>query len=196
VEALKLQIKKIDEKLRGWGNARKLISALLDPILSVRDVNEGSFTIQYLSAESIVLGEWNRYSKDEEGYDALVGFYNSTRKKYPEVDMNRPIWGLFTQEGLRIKMNGVHTWPERYYFYTPDGHETRPAGFYAIGYARGGYGQNDELYVRLRDFISNKGFEVCGDAYEEYPLNEISVVDDTNYLMRVMITVREKKVRA
>lgn len=34
--------------------------------------------------------------------------------------------------------------------------------------------------------------EMCGDAYEEYPLNEVSVADDTNYLIRVMTPVRKK----
>jgi DNA-binding transcriptional MerR regulator len=193
VETLTLQIEKIDEKLRGWGSARRLISALLDPILSVRDVNEDSFTIQYLSAEPILLGDWNTYAGDEEGYDALVAFYNATRKKHPDMDINRPVWALFSPENVALKMNGGHTWPERYYFYTPEGHEVRPAGFYAIGYARGGYGQNNEIYGRLRDYMDNKGFEVCGNAYEEYPLNEICIADEDNYLMRVMIAVREKK---
>ena len=48
------------------------------------------------------------------------------------------------------------------------------------------------LYKHLIDFIEKNGLEICGDAYEEYPLNEICVIEDKDYLMRVMITVREK----
>jgi hypothetical protein len=81
----------------------------------------------------------------------------------------------------------------RYYFYNPRGHDARPAALYAVGYQRGGYGQTDKLYERLLDHIDRNGYEICGDAYEEYPLNEICVADDANYLIRVVITVREKK---
>ena len=45
----------------------------------------------------------------------------------------------------------------------------------------------------MLDYIYSNGFEICGPTYEEYPLNEISVVEDKDYLMRVMITVRERQ---
>jgi effector-binding domain-containing protein len=48
------------------------------------------------------------------------------------------------------------------------------------------------LHERVISYIDQHGFEICGDAYEEYPLNEICVADDKNYLMRLMIAVREK----
>ena len=64
---------------------------------------------------------------------------------------------------------------------------------YAIGYTRGGYGKGRELYERILDYLDKNNFEVCGPAYEEYPLNELCVIDEKNYLMRVMITVREKR---
>ena len=49
------------------------------------------------------------------------------------------------------------------------------------------------MYKRLIDYIDANNYEICGNAYEEYPQNEICVADNTNYLIRVMITVREKK---
>jgi hypothetical protein len=45
------------------------------------------------------------------------------------------------------------------------------------------------------DYIGKNGFEICGDAYEEYPLNELCVSDDENYMIRVMIAVREERNR-
>ena len=104
--------------------------------------------------------------------------------------MNYPVWGFFSEN--RIKQEDW-VWPDRYYFYNPEGRDKRPAAFYAIGYTRSGYGQGGDLYKRLIDYIKKNGFEICGDAYEEYPLNEVCIMDNTNYLMRVMITVREKK---
>jgi len=136
-----------------------------------------------------VLGDLNDYSRGRNNYDALADFYDVISRRFPDLDLNYPVWAVFSEEQIR---RGDWVWPDRYYFYNPEGRDKRPAAFYDIGYMRGGYGQGDELYKRMLDFIDRNGFEICGDAYEEYPLNEVCVSDDTNYLMRVMITVREK----
>ena len=85
---------------------------------------------------------------------------------------------------------GDWVWPDRYYFFRPDGLDARPAALYAVGYARGGYGQTKGLYEKVLGYIKESGYEVCGDAYEEYPLNEVCINDDSSYLIRLMVTVR------
>jgi effector-binding domain-containing protein len=45
------------------------------------------------------------------------------------------------------------------------------------------------------EFIEKNRLEICGNAFEEYPLNEVSVPEHDNYLTRVMIPVRDKKQR-
>ena len=60
-------------------------------------------------------------------------------------------------------------------------------------YTRGGYCQSEELYERLLAYIDANGFEICEPAYEEYPLNELCILEDKEYLMRVMVTVRARK---
>jgi DNA-binding transcriptional MerR regulator/effector-binding domain-containing protein len=180
---------KINKKIDEWVRAQKLLFTLRKSILSASNVNEDAITIQFLPAEAIVLGNLNDYSRGRNDYNALVSFYNNISEKWPNLDLNYPVWAIFSEE--RIK-HGDWVWPERYYFYNPEGRYKRPAALYAIGYTRGGYGQSDELYHRMLDFIDKNGFEICGDTYEEYPLNEVCVSNDSNYLMRVMITVREK----
>lgn len=184
------QIYKIDLKINDWICARKLLFTLQKSIHSVLNADEHAITIQFLPVEAIVLGAPNDYSNGRNDYDALISFYHDTSKKYPNMDMNYPVWALFSEN--RIK-SGNWVCPERYYFYNPEGQDKRPASFYAVGYTRGGYGQCGDLYARIIDYIDRNGFEICGDAFEEYPLNEVCVSDDTNYLIRVMITVREKK---
>ena len=184
------QIEKIDERIDEWTRARKLLLTLQKTINDVSNVDEDTITIQFLPAEAIVLGEINDYSRGRNAYDALLSFYNETGEMYPELDLNYPVWGYFF--GERIK-NGDSVWPDRYYFYNPEGNDRKPASLYAIGYTRGGYGCCGELYRRMNDYIDNNGFEICGDVYEEYPLNEISVAESDNYLIRAMIPVRERK---
>jgi len=183
------QIEKIDKKIDDWVCARKLLFTLQKSIHSVLNVDEDIITIQFLSAEAIILGDLNDYSRGRNDYDALLTFYHSMNEKYPNLDLNYPVWGFFLED--RIKRGDWH-WPDRYYFYNPEGHDKRPASLYAVGYTRGGYGQCGGAYNRIIDFIERNDFEICGDAYEEYPLNEVCIYDDNNYLIRIMIAVREK----
>jgi DNA-binding transcriptional MerR regulator len=179
----------IGEKIAEWVRAQKLLFTLRKAIHAAKNVDENAITIQFLPPEAIVLGDLNDYSRGKNDYSALVCFYDAISQKFPDLDLNYPVWAVFSEE--RIK-RGDWVWPDRYYFYNPEGHDRRPAALYATGYTRCGYGQSDALYKRMLDFIDKNGFEICGNAYEEYPLNEVCVADDTNYLMRVMIAVREK----
>jgi len=183
------QIEQIDGKIYEMIQARKLLLMLTNTIDSAMNVDEEKITVQFLPAEAIVLGDLNDYNRDRDQYYALQSFYIAISKKYPDLDLNYPVWAVYSEE--RVK-RGDWVWPDRYYFSNPEGYDRKPAALYAIGYVRGGYGQSDELYKRIIDYIDSNGFEICGNTYEEYPLNEISVSDNKNYLMRVMITVREK----
>lgn len=189
-EMLTHQIRQIDAKIEHWVRARQLLLTLRQSIRSVSDINERTISVQFLPAETIALGEPNDYSGEKNDYDALLSFYQAMSAKYPTLDMNYPVWAVHSEK--RIK-RGEWAWPERYYFYNPEGQDKRPAAHYAVGYTRGGYGQSAELYGRLVDYIDRNGFVICGDAYEEYPLNEVCISNETNYLIRVMIAVSEKK---
>ena len=186
---LQRQIEQIDMKIYHWSQARDLLFTLQEHIRSGLEADETNIFIQYLPAKTLILGDINDYSQGGDDYAALNTFYHTTHEKYPELHLNYPVWGLFSKERI---ISRDWKWPDRYYFYTPEGQHLRPAGLYAIGYTRGDYGQCSELYERMLDFIEVNGFEICGDAYEEYPLNEICISERSNYLIRLMVMVREK----
>lgn len=183
------QVDWIDAKIAELKSVRKLVLTLQKAIHSVADIDETLVTIKTLPAEAIVLGGVNDYSDGAGIYEALLKFYQYIATKHPKLNLNYPVWGMYSQERI---LAGDWNGPDRYYFYNPDGHDSRPAGLYAVGYARGGYGQSDELYARLLRSIDEQGYEVCGNVYEEYPLNEVCIADSSNYLIRVMASVRKK----
>ena len=188
-EVLEQQIDRIDRKIEDWIRARKLLLTLRSTIHAVADVNESEITVEYLPAEAIMLGDLNDYSRGRTFFDTLLSFYSKMSEKYPDLDLNYSVWGTFPED--RIK-RGDWVGADRFYFYNPEGHDKRPAALYAIGYMRGGYSQGDALYRRMVSYIEGNGYEICGPAFEEYPLNEVCVTEDANYLMRVLITVRKK----
>jgi len=183
------QIEKIDRNIEEWIRARKLLLLLQKSIRSVSDIDEDEITIQFMPAEPIILGEKNDYSDGRTFFDILLSFYESISRKYPNLDLDHLVWGIFSAE--RVK-RGDWMGADSFYFYNPEGHDERPAALYAIGYMRGGYSDGDQLFKRLIDYIDKNNFEICGPAYEEFPLNEVFIKDPGNYLMRILITVREK----
>ena len=186
---LENQIHHINDEIGKLSRARELLDQLKHTIDSHLDVDENTISIQFQSEAAIVLGGQNDYSGGRNAYDALYSFYCSCIDEHPEADLNYPVWGQFSGERIR---NRDWVWPDRYYYYSRHGQDKRPAAMYAVGYTRGGYGQCSDLYIRLLDYIDDRGFEICGPAYEEYPLNELSVLEEDNYLIRVMITVQKR----
>ena len=182
------QVERVDLKIEEWVRARKLLLGLTDIINSVPKTDESEITVEYLQPEPIILGKLNDYSGGRNDYDALFDFYYDMHHKFPTLDLNYPVWGIFSEE--RIKRHDWH-WPDRYYFHNPEGFDKRPSGLYVIGYARGNYGQTEDLYKRLFGYIAENNYEIAGPAYEEYPLNEICISDEDSYLIRAMITVRK-----
>ncbi|MCL2817910.1 MAG: MerR family transcriptional regulator [Clostridiales bacterium] len=183
-------ITRIDQEIEKKVRARKLLHLLKTNIHSQLGIDETAITVRFRPAEAIVLGDINDYSRGRNDYDALFDFYKHCHENHPDYDMNYPVWGMF--EEARIK-NRDWVYPDRFYLYFPEGHDKKPAALYAIGYKRGAYGDTHDLYVRMLDYIETNGYEICGPAYEEYPLDEICVKDESDYLIRIMITVREKK---
>ncbi len=182
------QIGNIDKKINEWARARKLLTVLQQMIHSAREVDVETITVEHLPAQPIILGSVNEYNDGRDIYDELLRFYQSCNSKYPDMDLNYPVWGIISEERIR---NGDWQWPDRYYFYNPDGLDRRPGALYAIGYCYGAYGETDNLYKRIVSFILANGYEICGPAFEEYPLNEICVTEADHYLIRIMIMVRK-----
>ena len=188
-ELFERQIGQIDEEINKWVNARKLLTTLKNIIHPMLTVDETAISVEYMPAEPIVLGGINDYNKNKNDHAALAQFYKDCKNKHPDLDLNYPTWAMFSEE--RIK-SGDWIWPDRFYFFNPNGYDKRPAAYYAIGYKRGGYGQCGDLYVRLIAYIDANGYEICGPAYEEYPLTDLCYTSDADYLIRLMITVRKK----
>ncbi len=191
-----LAIQKLDEikasivtKMDDLFHLQKLIYAMYSIVQSGIGADVETIDIRQFQSEPIILGKQNQYEYGETSYDALLAFYRDMSGRCHPTDLMYPVWGMFAEE--RIK-KGDYACPDRFYLCSPNGQERRPAATYAVGHMRAGYGQGTGLYKRIIEYIEQNDFEICGDAYEEYPLNEFCITDDQNYLLRIMITVRKK----
>jgi DNA-binding transcriptional MerR regulator len=182
------QNKQIDRQIDDLLRAQKLLLILKDAMEEGVSVDEDKIEVRWDEEESILVGPQIEYPDGATIEEALHNFYKYCSDRDSDMDLNYPVWAIYSEE--RVK-NGDWLGPDKFYFKMPDGPDRKPAGLYATGYSRGYYGHNSVLYKRLMDYIKENGFEICGPAYEMYPLNEISVSDPYNYLIKISINVEK-----
>lgn len=138
-EVLARQVSDIQDRKEKLCQAEKLLDTMLQNIRSAKGAEAGTIMIQYLPAQPIMLGEQNDYSEGRTDYDALLTFYQTMSEKYPvsDCDVSYPVWGLISEDRVR---QGRWEYPDRFYYFSPNGNDSRPAALYAIGYMRAGYG--------------------------------------------------------
>ena len=169
-------------------DARKLMLTLQTTIENSIAVDEKKIEFIYEPESHMVLGPQTDYSKSKNDWEELLNFYDFCEQKGLNESIYYSAWGVFSEE--RIK-KGDWRYPDKYYLNCPDGENKKPAGWYVVGYGRGYYGKTDYLYKKMITYIKENNLEICGPAYETYPLNEISIIDPANYLIRVSITARQ-----
>jgi hypothetical protein len=180
------QNERLDTEIERLSRSKKLIHTLKTIIEGALDIDEGKIDTRLEEAEPILLGPRIDYSGGKSIEEATLDFYRHCEKLDSDMDMNYPVWGVYSEERIRRR-----DWqgPDRFYFRMPDAPYSKPAGLYLVGYDRGYYGQTDDLYNRLLSHIEENDLEICGPAYETYPLNEISISDSDNYLIKVSISI-------
>ena len=182
------QSKHIDRQIEKFLDAQKLLLTLKGIIEEGLSVDEERIDVRWEEEESILIGPQVDYSDGTTIEEALLEFYKHWNAADGDLDLNYPVWAIFSEE--RIK-RGDWAGPDKFYFKMPDAPDRKPAGLYATGYTRGYYGQSDALYKRLMAYIEDNRLEICGPAFEMYLLNEISISDPYDYLMRVSISVKK-----
>lgn len=119
---------------------------------------------------------------DDEG-----GLFSYDYAEANGINLGFPQGTLVAKERLEVKDPALG---DRYYFKVGNGGNAhKPAGLYAVAYGQCDPWNAEALYRRLLTFIADQGLRICGNAYEEYPLGDISVQDRDQSYVRLEIPV-------
>lgn len=69
----------------------------------------------------------------------------------------------------------------------------RTGGTFAVFYHKGAYEKVKNSYMKMLDEINKTGYEVTGDAYEEYLIAEHASDNEEAYVTRIMIHIDKRK---
>ncbi len=179
---IELQIERLN-KLEG------LINARLDLTKKGLNVLPKQIQHEFCPEEKLFLGPSLPETETlEEAWGYLPDFYTACSNK--QVEFGRPIGCIIKKEFLSIK--GYHCLSNYYYKLSDNdvrANYVKPSGLYVIGYDYIGYGQTDDLYDRIIEYMHINGLTACGDIYSEYILDEIAVSNPNNYLIQVAVQV-------
>ena len=145
---------------------------------------DNSINIEYKKKEPIFLGPIiSNDSLDE----AAISFYNFAAEN--GIDIGYPLGAIINKKDIENK-NPLYA--TQYYFKAMhDQNSCKPEGTYAVFYGSCAYGESDYLYEKLYKFIDKINLRMCSDAYEEYPLNELSTKDENQYCVKIEIMVED-----
>lgn len=147
---------------------------------------ENSINIEYKKKEPIFLGpKISKDSIDKSQEESAISFYNFAAEN--GIDIGYPLGAIVSKEDIEL---GNPLYAIRYYFKAINEQKSyKPEGKYAVFYGRCAYGESDDLYEKLYKFIKENNLRICSDAYEEYPLNELSTKDESKYCVKIEIMV-------
>lgn len=146
---------------------------------------ENSINIEYKKKEPIFLSPI--VSKNSL-HDSIVSFYNFATENKIDI-VGYPIGAIINTESFESEKSFL---VKHYYFKM--GHDKssyKPEGKYVVFYSRCAYGKSAPLYEKLFAFTKQNNLRICSDAYEEYPLNELTTKDEKNYCVKIEVMVED-----
>ena len=176
IDAQIIKLKKIKGAMRLFSNLVKETSE--DDIRNI--------VIKELPEQEIFVGSLLDPITAQSYEDANLEFYKDSSRK--NLDLIYPFGIIVSKDNL---LKDDYSRIMRCFFSVPyKGNDVRPAGRYVIGHMFEAYGKSSLLFKKLLDYIKKHDLTICGNAYEEYPLNEVTTVNDEEYLIRIAIQIK------
>lgn len=176
-KAILLEIAKL-QRLRGM---MKVYTQMADEVIHQP---EDTLEIKQLKQAPIFLGQVLPEGKSD---PTLELFYSEVEAQ--GLELGYPLGAIIAQHDL---IKGSLLPVKQYYLRLPfPSNAIKPAGFYLVGTTAGDYSESNALYEKMFAYIQDHNLEITGDSYEEYPLNEVSILDQNHYRIRIEIPLSQ-----
>ncbi|KRG12709.1 hypothetical protein ACA30_18190 [Virgibacillus soli] len=183
-EAMKIKIAKMQRTQQIIQHKKKQIEAALK-------LDFDRLSIEELGEENYILSENILNCSDKEFTKSIMAFIKYTKQE--EMDIGYPIGGLIRQK----QIEAADYWNYSHFYMRVDQLMVeepfiKKAGKYVIAYHKGSYMTIQDTYEEINAYLNENGYSICGDSFEEYVMDEVSVSGEENYVTKIMIQVEEK----
>ena len=154
-------------------------------------LNYDCFTIEEMEAEYYILSENILNCSDKEFTKAIMSFIKYIKQE--EFDIGYPTGGLIRQEQVEAGdyLNYSYSYMRINQFDLAKPF-IKKAGKYVVGYHKGSNVTIHETYKKMKSYLLKEGYRICGDSFEEYVIDGVSVSRENDYVTKIMILVEKK----
>lgn len=149
--------------------------------------DERAISIKVMEAVPIELGPENDFSSGYM-YDSFFEFLKFMDER--NISTAYPTGGVYNNFNAFVNSPG---YPNRYFSHAPIGRSNKDMGEYAVGYARGYYGQLGDLPSRMQEYVQKHDYYFTGPVYEMHLFDEVVVENPEQYLIQVSVPVKKHK---
>lgn len=182
VRLFEMQEKRLQEEIEKLKRLKGMMGLYMEMAAEVAAEDLETIRVVEKQKEPIFLGLPTTNDKEDV---ELQKFYD--RVMTQNMESCYPLGVIITPQNL---MQGRYAIANQFYMRIPfTTKDYKPAGRYVTGYIKSDYGKAGALYIRLMQFIEDNQLTICGNAYEECPLNEISIKNVDDYIAKVEIQV-------
>jgi len=179
----------LDTKLNRLHESYSTIHTLRDVIRQgIESPDAGHVSVQSLEDMPIVLGPRSKEGEDINFYRGFIRYCQYAKEN--RINLNNPIGGYYDSLERFLETPCV---PSRFFSLDPRSHDTRAAGRYIVGYARGYYSQLEEAALRLDTYAAGQNLDARGPVYVIYLRDEISEKNTDDYLAQVCVALEPRE---
>jgi len=179
--------KQIDKKISTLQQYKDMLEKRIELTKLADIITVGKLTFIQQEKKPILVGK----KINQQYNEALIDFYSLIDQQ--QIVQGFPIGAIIGKNEL-----AKGEFSNFSYFYinksTEDKNQVslKPEGSYAVMYDYCDYNKTKKLYQKMLDGLVEKGYEIDGDAYEEYIIDEVAEKNPEKYLVKVMIKVKNK----
>jgi DNA-binding transcriptional MerR regulator len=177
-----------EDNLRFLQETHSIIDTFIELLNEGMRITETEFAITEMSERSLILGELNDFSDS-------VGFFREytrfcSEPHIPKLNLSYLIGGFFDSMDIFLD---EPSHPTRFFSLDPKGFQVKAAGLYLIGYTRGYYGHTNDLPGRFAEYAKKNGLVFKGPVYNIYLFDELSIMNQEQYLLQISASVIETR---
>lgn len=179
----------LEKQVQKLSKIKEMIRSRIEQTNKGVQVDADRIFMERQSAENLFLGPTlpDKYDLDY-GWTYLPDFYAACNAK--DFQLGFTVGTMVSHKNL---LKRLWSKPSHYFYRLPDGQYesffTKPEGNYVIGTDYADYGQVTLLYQKLMRYIEENKLQICGNAYEEYLIDEIAEENPNRYLLQIAVQV-------
>lgn len=177
------QMEKVEDKIDKLIQMKDMLHLYIQNIREFRNMNIPILEVRELEEEVICFGP---VSNMKQGISSIVEFIQLCREN--KIHYVNHIGKYFSEEKINNK-----DWsePDNFYIKSKKGGFQKERGLYLVLIERIDGRDKSELYRKMISYLEENNLTICGNTYEEYILDELSVKNSNDYVVKITMQVVE-----